>query len=105
MKKKMKVYISLPISGKEKKARAKADSVKAALSRLGHRPVNPFEIYAGRDPSCEDHILADLTELVKCDAILLCDGWPLSRGCRIEAMVAKELGKKVLYENRLWETL
>lgn len=70
----MKVYISLPISGKEKTAREKADIIKAALSRAGHTPVNPFDIYAGDKPGYADYLCADLRKLADCDAIFLCEG-------------------------------
>lgn len=47
----MKVYISIPISGKPlKDTMQKADGIKSALSRKGHRPVSPFDIYCGNEP-------------------------------------------------------
>lgn len=96
----MKVYISLPISGKEKETRQKADLVKAALSRAGHTPVNPFDIYAGDNPAYADYLCADLRKLADCDAIFLCDGWQFSRGCRIERVFAEEFCKQIMYENQ-----
>ncbi len=96
----MKVYISLPISGKEKTAREKADIIKAALSRAGHTPVNPFDIYAGDKPSYADYLCSDLRALADCDAIFLCEGWQFSRGCRIERMFAEEFSKQIMYENQ-----
>ena len=97
----MKIYISLPISGKpEKETREKADRIKAALSRAGHTPVNPFDIYAGDKPSYADYLCADLLALYDCDAIFLCEGWQFSRGCRIERMFAEEFCKTVMYENK-----
>ena len=97
----MKVYISIPISGHdEKKVREHADIVKASLSRAGHTPVNPFDIYVGDSPSYADCLCADLRALADCDAIFLCDGWQFSRGCRIEANFAKEFGKQFMYESQ-----
>lgn len=96
----MKVYISLPISGKEKTAREKADIIKAALSRAGHTPVNPFDIYAGDKPGYADYLCSDLRALADCDAIFLCEGWQFSRGCRIERMFAEEFSKQIMYENQ-----
>lgn len=95
----MKIYISLPISGHpEAEVREHADRIKAALSRAGHRPVSPFDIYAGRNPQYADYLCADLRALADCDAIILCDGWQFSRGCRIERTFAEEFGKAVMYE-------
>ncbi len=95
----MKVYISLPISGRGiDKAREHADMVAAQLSRRGHTPVNPFAIYAGKNPTYADHLCSDLRALMDCDAIYLCEGWHSSRGCRIEAKVAAEFGLERLRE-------
>lgn len=95
----MKIYISIPITGHdEKRVREHADHVKAALSRAGHKPVNPFEIYHGKNPDYADYLCEDLRALASCDAIYLCNGWQFSRGCRIEANFAQEFDKEVMYE-------
>ena len=96
----MKIYISLPITGREKEAREHADRIKAALSRAGHAPVNPFEIFHGKDAAYADRLCADLRALTVCDAIILCKDWQFSRGCRIEANFAKEFGKEIMYEQQ-----
>lgn len=95
----MKIYISLPITGHDpKKVREQADRTKAALSRAGHTPLSPFEIYAGKSPTYADFLCYDLRALADCDAILMCKGWRLSRGCRIERYFAKEFQKQIIYE-------
>lgn len=96
----MKVYISLPITGQELAARAKAVWVKRMLAASGHEPVSPFEVEAGKNPTNLEYLLADLRVLSGCDAVYLCDGWQFSRGCRIEAFWAKEFNKQVMYENK-----
>lgn len=81
----MKIYISLPIRGmKIGERRQYADRVKARLSRDGHEVVNPLDIYAGKNPTYNDHIAYDLRAMMDCDAILFCKGWNLSCGCNIE---------------------
>ena len=80
----MKVYISIPISGQEKKARHKAESLKRALSSYGHTVVSPFDVYAGKNPDYEDHICCDLLAMLDCDAVFFCRGWEDSLGCNIE---------------------
>lgn len=101
----MKIYISLPISGlPEGKAKEKADLIKAALSRKGADPVSPFDVYSGHKPTYEDFICHDLRAMLDCDAIYFCKGWELSCGCNIEhdvAMRFKASGKKdfkLIYE-------
>ncbi|MDE7081800.1 MAG: DUF4406 domain-containing protein [Muribaculaceae bacterium] len=97
----MRIYISIPITGHdEKEVREHADLIKGALSRAGHFPVTPFEIYAGAKPTYADYLCSDLRALADCDAIFLCDGWQFSRGCRIERMFAEEFCKHVMYENQ-----
>lgn len=94
----MKVYISIPISGfNPNKVREHADLVKAMLSRQGHKPVSPFDIYCGEKPSYEDYITCDLRAMMDCDAIFFCKGWKQSCGCGIEydtAMRLKAYGRK-----------
>lgn len=100
----MKIYISIPITGREQQAREKADLIKAALSKQGHTPVTPFDIYAGKNPTYSDHLCYDLRAMLDCDAILFCEGWKQSCGCTIEhdvSMRFKVYGKKdfkIMYE-------
>lgn len=99
----MTIYISIPITDNPK-AREHADLVKAALSRQGHRPVSPFDINCGKNPTYEDYICFDLLAMLGCDAIYFCKGWEQSCGCCIEHDVAKrfiEHGRKqfkLIYE-------
>lgn len=82
--KKTKVYISLPITGQESKAREKADRIKKALSQKGYTVVSPFDIYAGKAPRYEDHLCYDLRAMLDCDIVYFCQGWEHSCGCGIE---------------------
>lgn len=83
--KRTKIYISLLITGLDiKKVREKADLIKSKLSREGHTPVSPFDIYPGKNPTYADHICCDLRALMDCDGIYMCPGWDLSLGCNIE---------------------
>lgn len=94
-----RIYISLPITGtNEKETREHADLVKAMLSRSGYEAVNPFEIYAGKNPDYKDHLCSDLRALADCDGIYLCKGWRWSRGCRIERNFADEFGLEIYLE-------
>lgn len=99
-----RIYISIPMAGHDlARQRQKADMVKAKLSRSGWTPVNPFEIYAGDNPSYEDYMAADIRALLECDAIYMCEGWESSVGCSIEHAVAREYSRrrqmKFIYEN------
>ena len=93
----MKVYISLPITGKDlQEQKSYARHVASFLSEVGFTPVNPFNNGLGNDASYEEHIKADLKLMLGCDAIMLCDGWLLSKGCVLENHVATACGMTVL---------
>lgn len=100
----MKIYLSIPISGQETKAREKADTIKTSLSKQGWEVVNPFDVFPGKNPTYADHICYDLLAMLGCDAIFFCKGWEESCGCNIEhdvAMRFKAYGKKdfkIMYE-------
>lgn len=40
-----------------------------------------------------------IKEMSKADALYMCDGWRVARGCRIERQVAQEYGIKILYND------
>ncbi len=85
----MRIYISLPISGRpSQESRNQADNVKTYISKLGHTPVSPFDIYAGKNPTYADHITCDLRAMMDCDAVVFLPGWQFSTGCCIERQVA-----------------
>lgn len=96
---KPKIYISIPITGKvETVQRRTADLTAMMLSRQGYEPVNPFNVYAGKNPDYWDHICYDLRALADCEAVYFCSGWENSLGCRIEHDFVQrciEHGKKI----------
>ena len=87
----MKIYISLPISGRVKKARDRAEKIAKAIKEAGHEPVNPFDIYAGENPDYFDHLCADLRVMMDCDAVYFDKGFYASCGCLIEESVVNNL--------------
>lgn len=96
----MKIFLSIPISGfNHKTQKDKADRIKLLLSKKGNEVVNPFDIYAGKNPSYFDHISYDLRALSDCDAVFFCNGWQNSKGCRLERSFCEIYGKKMLFES------
>ena len=88
----MKIYISLPISGREKIARNQAEKVANLIKEAGHTPVNPFNVYAGENPDYFDHLCYDLRAMMDCDMILFYGKMHhKSCGCQIESNVSFEL--------------
>ncbi len=99
----MKIYISIPISGCNiEKQCVTASEIAEKLRKLGHEPVNPFDTpQAPPDMSDKEkyayYMGEDLKRLLTCDAVFMCKGWNLSRGCCTEEFVARMYGIKVCY--------
>ena len=101
------IYISIPITGKDgKEQRKKAEEIQSIFGK--ENALNPFELsellettfqQCGLgDPSYKDYLLNDISYLKHCDAILLCDGWEKSPGCRAEKAFAEAIGLKIIYQ-------
>ena len=102
----MKVYISLPITGKDlQQQKSYAGHVASFLSEAGFTPVNPFDNGLGDDAPYEEHIKADLRLMLYCDAIILCEGWLMSKGCVIESNVAIVCGLTVIDALTPWNKI
>lgn len=91
----MKIYISIPISGKDIEVqRAKAKKVEEALKARGHEVVNPFDTpYPDEVMSPEEQwryfMGEDIKRLLACDGVIFCSQWYWSKGCKIEHSVAE----------------
>jgi len=67
------------------------------LRKAGWEVVNPAENFGGRtDLPRERYLREDVAQLVRCDAIALLPGWETSRGAKLEYLLARELGLKVI---------
>ena len=94
----MKVYISGAITGRNiKKATTHFCRMEKSLSR-NHKVVNPLKLKHKKKSTWNEYMRVDLKALLGCDAIYMLNGWMLSRGSRIEYILAKELGLKIYYE-------
>ena len=102
----MKIYISLPISGKNVMTQTGiALSVAEQIRDLGHEPVNPFETPLAPPEWSERQKYAyymgrDIEKLLLCDAVYFCEGWQESRGCRVESYIAETNGLKPYHDLR-----
>ena len=105
---KMKIYISLPIKIDEKtvskRYKEALDYVKKNLP--DYEPIGPVNINSFDDNGIKtkrEHDYAwymgeDVKILLRCDAILMCDGWEKSEGCHCEYEVAKVYKKLIFYK-------
>ena len=100
----MKVYISIPITGKDiEEQKRHAESVAGWLKAAGHTVVVPFDNGLDENASYEDHLREDTKMLLGCDAVFMCKGWHLSCGCTFERDVAVKCGLKVVTEYMSWD--
>ena len=91
--KKYKVYLSGGMTGIPKKNAPLFNRAAKKLRSQGYVVVNPIEL--DKKIKCttwEECLKRDLTELFKCDAIVLLPGWEKSKGARLEKYNADKLG-------------
>lgn len=89
----MKVYISIPITGRN------MEDVKAEASKaksLFEDAITKFEVCSEENKSYSYYMGRDIEELLECDAIYLCKGWQNSKGCQAEYQIAKIYDKQIL---------
>lgn len=93
-----KVYVSGPITGREREAVLYAfNDVRCFLEIMGFEVVLPIENKLPAEASHERHMRCDFGLLLGCDYIYLLEGWMESRGCVAAMVVAKSAGIKVLH--------
>ena len=101
------IYISLPISGHEDDYEHRLDEaveyVKTNYPEYEYI-ITPKEIaerledYQPMKPKYKDYLLADMEAIAHCDAIFMCGGWYVSKGCSAEWAFAYAIGLKILYQ-------
>lgn len=95
----MKIYISLPITGRDiEEVESSCIFAAGVIEKKGHTAVSPLEVSSNPDASYAEHMGKDITVLLECDAVLFLDGWEYSGGCLLEQRAA-ELYHKTLYFN------
>jgi hypothetical protein len=87
-----RIYIAGPMTGFPLLNFPAFHAAAAEWRARGCHVENPAEINPDPKAQWTDCMRADIRQLVTCDAIYLLPGWKLSRGARIEAHIARELG-------------
>lgn len=102
------IYIILPITGQEETYEARLNAavtyVKAKYPEYD-TIITPKEVasmlhskwWKKDKPEYKDYLTADIMAINKCDAILLCEGWVLSKGCKAENAFALAIGIDILF--------
>lgn len=95
----MKVYIAGPMTGIENFNFPEFEAAEDRLRRLGHYPISPhWNGDEDGDAGWANYMRRDIPWLLSCDAIYLLRGWDKSKGARLEARIALELGMDVMLQ-------
>lgn len=94
----MKIYISGPISGrKREEVEAHFGEARQIIEECGYIAVSPLDNGLTPDAPWREHMTADISMLLGCDAILMLFEWKRSKGARIEHTIASEAGMTIFY--------
>lgn len=99
----MKIYISIPITGKDLMAQTGiAMRIAEKIKALGHEPVNPFDTPPAPPEMSEKEKYAyymgrDIEQLLMCDAVYFHSHWTKSKGCSTEHDIAVRYGLERFY--------
>lgn len=97
-----KIYIAGPMAGIPEFNAPAFHAEAARLRALGYEVENPADVKLADGATWSDYMRADLPLLLKCDTVVLLPGWNHSRGARLEAHLARELGLHVVPSVALW---
>ena len=92
-----RIYIAGPMTGLPEHNFPAFHAAAERLRKAGWEVVNPAENFGGRtNLPRERYLREDVAQLVRCDAVALLPGWEESRGAKLEYLLARELGLKVI---------
>lgn len=92
-----KVYVSIPISGKDYAAQAeRANRIKRELEREGYKVITPFDIIPNPDQGYPYCMGKDIEVLLTCDAAIFAEGWNESKGCKLERAACVIYGIEII---------
>ena len=100
MKKKKKVYLSLPISGYDLTERIEtALKMELNLQARGYDVFNPLDNGLPHEAPTYEHMKADIKALLDCDIVLFMSGFNRSAGCHTELAVAMAVGMEIWFQD------
>lgn len=90
----MKIYVSLPITGQEEKARVRAAKAKELLQQKhpDAEIVTPFDVVTEANMSYPKCMGICTETLLGCDMAYFLPGWEQSKGCQSERANAQIYG-------------
>ena len=97
-----KVFLSGQISGRDtESAKDHFKRVEIDLTKRGKFVLNPADNVPRE--AWQDYMRDSISQLVRCEAVVMLDDWQESKGATIERNLALELGLPVYYERYLDE--
>ena len=87
-----RTYISGPMTGIEDFNRPAFAAEAARLRAEGVYVVNPAENGLPPGAPWEEHLRADIRDMMDCNAIHMLPGWTKSKGAMLEYHIAQKLG-------------
>lgn len=91
----MRVYVAGPMSGLPLHNYPAFNATTDRLRAAGIDAVNPAENGLPDTAEWDEHMRADIAQLVTCDAIVLLPGWEWSKGATLEHHIANALGLRI----------
>ncbi|WP_219118869.1 DUF4406 domain-containing protein [Janthinobacterium sp. UMAB-56] len=88
----MKIYIAGPMTGHPQFNYPAFHQAASLLRAAGHVVVNPAENPAPACGSWLGYMRMSVAQVASVDCLVMLPGWPLSKGARIEYLLAKLLG-------------
>lgn len=94
------IYISGPMSGIPELNYPAFFEMESLLKNMGYVVENPATIPEPKDrfPLWRSYMNHALNQLVKCDSIIMLEGWEKSKGACCEFEVARRLNMNILFE-------
>ncbi len=95
------IYISGKVTGQKiEDARQKFLKAEAFLEKFmpEERIINPLKIETRGGLDWEQYMAKDIVQLFFCDKIYMLSDWKESKGAKLEYLIAKEMGMKIIYQ-------
>jgi hypothetical protein len=101
-RKRRRVFISGPVTGRELEATPDFFEAKFELSQAGCDPINPIILSGGmpKDATHEEYMKITMDMLDMADEIYMLDGWENSEGAKAERRHAISKGMVVRYQGK-----
>jgi len=97
------IYISGPMTGLPNLNMEAFNNAEDKLRKAGWSDIrNPARLAVNEYENLPRslYLRADLRQLLDCQAVLLLRGWQQSKGARLEALIADEVGIRRVYEEK-----